>query len=273
MRFSSQPSAAPVRIDARTNLEFFRQVAAKRTAEQCRAAVLLVGANDVRSLAVRQAQAPLRYDRRSSYFSHAALIVSWNTGAPEESVGLEASLDTDGPESQPVPERNGVTRFKLRRYQDETAYPNAALVTVELKATTQLDIDGKRQVQLSSSARKDAILDAARNPLREREVYPLWDGLGVWSKFRFSPERTVNPLLDNVPLPAAAYCEYAYAAQQIDIVPGAVARQTCPEMLWATFLRWQQGLLATTVSAIQVYVAIRDEQGIAPPPLPMELPF
>lgn len=271
MRFSSQPAAVPVRIDARTNAEFFRQIATKRTPEQCRAAILLVGANDMRSIVVRRSQAILRYDRRSSYFSHAALIAAWNGSTPEDSVGFEVCLDPEGPAAQPLPERNGVTRFTLRRYLDERLYPNLALVSVELKDVTQLDIDGKHQLESSAARRKDLIIDAARNPLREREVYPLWDGLGVWSKYRFSPERTVNPLLENVPLPAAAYCEYVYGAQQIDIVPGAVAQQTCPEMLWATFLRWQQGLLATTLSAIQVYVVIRDEQGIAPPPQPMEL--
>ncbi len=272
MRFSSQSQVKPTELDARSNADFFRQISSQLSAEQCRAGIVLVGARDVRSIAVRQAQASLRYDRRSSYFSHAALIARWNAQTPDESVGFEASLDPIVP-AQSVPERNGVTAFKLGRYADPQLYPNVAFIAIDLKPDTQLDIDGKSEVQLPPEARKDEIIEAARNPCRERETYPLWEGLGVWSNYQYSPERLANPLLDHVPLPAAAYVEYAYGAHQIDITPGAVGRQTCPELLWATFQRWQEGLLASAAASIAVYACIRDEAGVAAPPLPMLLPL
>jgi hypothetical protein len=114
------------------------------------------------------------------------------------------------------------------------------------------------------------VIEAARNPCRQREIYGLWEGLAVWSRYGYAAERVPNPLLESVAMPSASLCEYAYAAVQVDIVPGASNHQTCPELLWATFLRWQESL-APAVERIATFNVVRDEQGLAPTPLPMEI--
>ncbi|HKU41635.1 MAG TPA: hypothetical protein VJR89_25935 [Polyangiales bacterium] len=270
MRYSLQRKSEPKRLPGkRSNLELLQAVAKTSDAERGRGAILLVGRRDWRSIQVRRAQAPLRYDRRSSYFSHAALITDWDPNKPERSRGLEASLDPDRGAAA-VPERNGVTPFRLTRYLDDDTYPNLALITLDLKATQEPGASGK-PVERSGGERKRELIHAARNPCRRRDDFPLWDGIGEWLKYTYSPERTPNPLLQGVSLPGAAFCEYAYASIQIDITPAASNRQTCPELLWATFLRWQEGLLATSVDRIEILVVVRDEYGIAPEPLSMEL--
>jgi hypothetical protein len=271
LRYTPQPRVEPKRLSPRSsNLDLLHRVAKRCDAERGRAAILLVGASDLRSIHIRRAQATLRYDLRSSYFSHAALITAWDPRKPERSRGLEVSLDPQ-PGTASVPERNGVTEFRLSRYLDETAYPNLALITLDLKASKELAENGK-EITRTGTQRKRTLIDAARNPCRDLETYPLWDSLGTWAHYSYTPDRTANPLLESVSLPAAAYCEYVYASVQIDITPGASNRQTCPELLWATFLRWQQGLLATSIDRIAIDAVVRDEHGIPQKPLPMELP-
>jgi hypothetical protein len=231
-------------------------------------ALLLVGGRDFRSLNVRNAQTSLRIDRRSSYWSHAAVILSWNASNPARSLGLEVALDPVDPVLQ-VPERNGVTTFALRKYLDARLYPNIALVHVALK-----DLPGEQDEQSivarAAAQRRQAALTAAKNPCTQRETFRLWEGLAAWSRYTYAPELAANPLLENVPHPGASFCEYVYAAAEVDLVPGASTSHTCPELIWATVRHWQNTIDAAG-STLQTHVLIGDEHGEPLDTLPMTI--
>lgn len=273
MRYSYQKKQSPTAIAKhKTNEEFFARVMRSCDPELMRGAILLVGARDHRSLAVRHAQAALRYDRRASYFSHAALLVRASERRPGSSVGLEVALDPERPEMQ-VPERNGVTSFKLSRYFDDDRYPNLAVMAMNLKVLPRMledDAGNEKPQPLSSRARKDLLVDAALNPNRQREVYAMWEGLASWSRYTYCPEASDNPLLENIPHPGASLCEYAYAAAEVDIVPGATTSHTCPELLWATMSYFRESL-ETAVKQVRTYSMIRDEHATPRDSLSMHL--
>ncbi|HSN99868.1 MAG TPA: hypothetical protein VLS89_16340, partial [Candidatus Nanopelagicales bacterium] len=181
IRFSSSPRFEVTRIvDDRspTNAAFAARVADETTAAERRGALLLVGATDPRALAVRRAQCHLRLDRRPSYWSHAALLVSWEQAGPESAIGVEVSLDPEDMARQ-VPERNGVTAFRLARYLDAARYPNLCVATVDFPKSPDI---------------KDRICEAALRPNVERARYPFWDQLAAWARHAYAPSTTPNPL-------------------------------------------------------------------------------
>jgi hypothetical protein len=240
----------------------------KLKAESLSGALLLVGGRDFRSLSVRHAQTSLRHDRRTSYWSHAAVILSWNANNPARSLGLEVALDPVDPVLQ-VPERNGVTTFALRKYLDGRLYPNLALVHVALKDVPG-EQDGKAIVARSAAERRQQVLTAAKNPCTQRETYRLWEGLAAWSRYAYAPELAANPLLENVPHPGASFCEYVYACAEVDLVPGASTSHTCPELIWASVRHWQN-TIDSAGSALQAHVLIGDEHGKPLDTLPLTI--
>jgi hypothetical protein len=247
---------------AASNEKFFADVAREVGVSALHGSIVLIGGRSSRSLAIRRAQAPLRFDRRSSRWSHAALIVRFG-GEPRESVGLEVTLDPEDGAKQ-VPERNGVTPFSLSRYFDEQKYPNVALIVVGFEARNA----GKGESSLvAPSERRRAALGAALQPNRNRERYPFWDGLGVWSRYATSPHSSPNPLLEGVPLPAAALCEYAYEAAGLDLTPGATGNNNCPEVLYATAKHWAEGLGQSQAAVVRMFSLARDEHEIPEPVL------
>jgi hypothetical protein len=253
MRYSPDAPINPEIPIAETedNRAFFERIAALGDPARLSGALLLIGATDHLSLALRRAQTLLRYDRRPSVWSHAALILEW-VGGDAGAIGVEVTLD---PEGHHVPERNGVSVFHLSRYYDTGRYPNVALV-----ATTFGTDD-------ESGGRK-AIVEAALDPNRERSRFPLWDAIGTWSRYAYAPETTPNPLLSNVPIPGAAFCEYAYAMASVDLTPGATSDQTCPELLWATVKRWSTRLAEMQGTTLEAFAMRRDLSGLAPPGAP-----
>jgi hypothetical protein len=203
--------------------EFFSTIAKAIPAEDRRGGILLVGGVSPRDIVVRNAQADLRLDKLPSYWSHAALILDWKDGAKLDAVvGVELSLDPVEPDKQ-VPERNGVTLFRLARYANRARYPNLAFGT----------ICNPRDKEL-----KNKIQQAAMDPNRDRLRYRLWDWLGAWASYTYTPAATTNPIATGIPLPGAALCEYAYEAAGLDLTPGATAPNACPELLWTTLLYW-----------------------------------
>ena len=253
MRYSSDAPINPEIPIAETddNRAFFERASALGDPARLSGALVLIGATDHRSLALRRAQTLLRYDRRPSVWSHAALILEWVGGA-RGAVGVEVTLD---PEGDHVPERNGVSVFHLSRYYDTGRYPNVALVAPSF---AESDKSGGRK----------AIVEAALDPNRERSRFPLWDALGTWSRYAYAPETAQNPLTSNVPIPGAAFCEYAYAMAGVDLTPGATSDQTCPELLWATVKRWSTRLAEMQGTKLEAYAMRRDLSGAAPPGVP-----
>lgn len=235
--------------------EFFDGIARATSAEDRRGGVLLVGGISPRDLVVRQTQAELRMDRLPSYWSHAALILDWPERAHvDDVIGAEVTLDPLQPDQQ-VPERNGVTLFRLSRYADRRRYPNLAFATI-------CDAE-KREL-------KDEIEWAALNPNRDRLRYRLWEWLGLWTSHTFAPAAAENPIANGIPLPGAAFCEYVYEAAGLDLTPGATAPNACPEHLWNTLLYWHNRL-GPQVERIEAWRVVRPEEAPTRKPLPISL--
>lgn len=261
MRYSSEQGIKPSELlgEKSSNRAFFEAVGAKHDAAGLRGALLLIGGNDWRSLALRRSQAPLRFDRRASLWSHVALIARWDAENVGQSIGLEVSLDPMSGSEQ-APERNGVTSFTLSRYFDTARYPNVALVAVDLGR-------GAERKQ-----RKDAVLSAACNPCRDRERYPLWNALSSWARYAYAPELMQSPLVDGIAMPCAAFCEYAFESVGVDLTPGATGNNACPEVLWATVNHWQARMKDQV--SFHASMLFRDPGAASPDALPMtiELP-
>jgi hypothetical protein len=248
-----------------SNERFFSDVAAKVGVPALHGAIVLIGARDPRALALRRAQAVLRFDRRPSKWSHAAFIVRWHP-EPARSVGLEVTLDPESYGHQ-VPERNGVTTFQLSRYFDRERYPNAAVLTLGFEAPTARG--GSESTVPSAAARRAAAIETVLTPVRDRERYPLWDMLGPWARHAYLPYSTPNPLLEGVPLPCASLCEYAYEAAGVDLTPGATGNNNCPEVLYATAKHWAEGVAQTQGASVRLFTIIRDEHDVPQKDLPI----
>jgi hypothetical protein len=244
MRYSeAEPISPEVPVPLTAgNREFFEAAFRATSPKHVPGAILLVGGNDAHALALRRAQAALRFDRFASYWSHAALLVGFG-GSVDETAGVEVSLDPESFAAQTA-ERNGVTPFLLSRYFDEARYPNVALFIP--------DFGG------GAGTARSEIVDAALEPNRERGRFPLWDGLAPWARYAYAPDFAENPLLGSVPIPAAALCEYAYGSAGYDLAPGATSNQTCPEMLWATLKRWVSRVGANETITFRSFRIVRD---------------
>jgi len=256
MRYSSAKPQKPTTLisEAEGNLAFVEAALEAAGAQAGPGSLLLVGGNDLKSLALRRAQAAIRFDRRPSQWSHAAIIVRWDRKNIGSSTGVEVAIDPADPASQ-VPERNGVTEFQLSRYLDESAYPNVSLSFVKFDPRLAKD-------------RTQRLLEALANPNLDRLRYPFWDLLGRWAQFVFEPIGESNPLLDNTPLPAAAFCEYVYDAAGVDLTPGATGNYSSPEVLYATMKHWRDSVEATEGAAFQSFAVVRDADGHARAKLP-----
>lgn len=262
MRFSRTPRlkvTEPSKAKTKTNEAFFAAVAKGTKPDARRMSLLLVGGSDSASFAVRHAQATLRFDKLPSSWSHAAVILTWN-GKAEDAVGAEVHLEPVD-RSKHVPERNGVTLFRLSRYLDTQLYPNLCVATLRLPP---------RQ---DKGDPKEGILAAILSPNRERIRYPFWDWLGVWARYVYNPTSSSNPLTEGMPWPGAAFCQYAFEAAGVDLAPGATAPNACPELLWSTLLYWHDrlpgGAQSSSVNSpsrskapsLQAFCVIRDGGG------------
>lgn len=198
-----------------------------------RGGIFLIGGNDPFEIAVRHAQASLRYDRLPSYWSQAAIILDWPDGAsPEEIRGLQVPLPFSGREMV-LPERNAVCLFSMDEYIERDYFPNLGFGALCVKP------EGSKRIRSGVPASvKDDLVDAAINPCRERSRYRLWDWLGMWTQFCMAGGE--NPLTQDIPHPGAAFCEYVFSKGGLDLTPGLVAPNACPEAIWNTLLFWHE---------------------------------
>jgi hypothetical protein len=253
MRYSSNKTAKfkqPIG-PKRSNEAFFRAAWPELTADAPACALLLVGGNDFRGVALRQAQAVLRFDRRPSYFSHAAILLELDAKDPGRSRGVEVSLEPEEPD-QHVPERNGVTPFRLARYFDAARYPNLGLCGLALGAEAGA-----------------ALRSTALRPLRDLTRYPLWERLGSWARYVYARERAPNPLLEGQGIPSALWCEAVLEAADVPLTLSATDNNVCPELLWATLKHFQPELAHCV--RIRSYQLIRDRTCAQPEPLSVDL--
>lgn len=212
-------------------------------------ALLFVGGSSFFDLQIRRAQAHLRFDRRPSYWSHAAIVVDWPGSARNAKVAEVALMPPR--EDNQAPERNGVTVVSLSRYLDRERYPNLAFALLEPKEPKREAAEGARLVI------RDRLASAIQTPNQARFRFRLWDWLAPWAAHVHAPELSPNPLLTGVPLPAAAFCEYAYSAAGVDLVPGSTAVSTTPETLWSTVLHWHDRL-RQAMGRVQLFEDVRD---------------
>lgn len=240
-RLSTTPKldVCDVHADARKQPRRWRHqplleaVAGATKAADRRGGILFVGGVQASDLLVRSAQAPLRLDRTPSRWSHAAVILEWPDGArPDQILGIECSLDPQADEPQ-VPERNGVTLFRLSRYMNAQRHPNLGFATVRLGKV----VKGKKDAGVVVSAEtKERLVARALRPSDDRARFPLWQWLGAWQAFAHGSGD--DPLARGAAHPGAAFCQYVYEGIGLDLTPGATTPDTCPETLWSTMLYW-----------------------------------
>lgn len=228
--------ATPVRAAAlttakRDHAKLVASVNAVTTPEERVGALLFVGGRHAIDLPVRAAQSILRVDRTLSPWSHVAILLDWPKDAPADRIiGLEVALDPSRTADQ-VPERGGATLFRLSRYLDASSYPCIAIGVVTPGTLRRGD---------SSVQPREAMMDAALSPIRGLQRFPMWEWLGHWH--RYVRAGGPNPLVEHIPHPAAALCEYVYEAGGMDLTPGSTSPTSCPEQLWATLRYWYDSM-------------------------------
>jgi hypothetical protein len=209
------------------NLTFF-SAALRRLRDQdlgapAQAYIGLVGQCDLPGVALRRAQAELRWDRRPSLWSHAFVLGTASAGADlARAPVFEVSLHSRSGRF-PEPENNAVTEGWLGLYGGQTVDANAALIAVGVDHADLEAIDER----------------AARKFNLDRLRYNLWDTLGVWQAYLWTPGAP-NPLREGFPVFSSAFVEYCFEAIELDLSPGASERNSAPEHLWNAARYWPE---------------------------------
>ena len=247
LRYSHAARLKPKVVGARSRgAAFFAHVAKHTEASSREGGILLVGGMEPLDIAARVAQSRLRYDQLPSCWSHAALVLDWADGAkPAQITGVECALDPDPGVAQ-VPEDNGVTPFRASRYADPETTPHLTFACIDW----------------AEPKRARAIRAAALDPNRMRARYSLWEWLGPWQAYLHAPDAHENPVAAGLAHPGAAFVEMAYDAAEIQLTPGATAPNTCPEMLWSSFLYWYEAV-GESLGTLRVFTTAK--QGVAGP--------
>ncbi len=241
MRYSKQTKLNPIQIKSTASAKtFVASIEKGTTVFEREGGLLLVGGTSPRNIEVRRAQSFLRWDRSPSTWSHAAVLLRWpNNATPRDLVGAEISLEPANPQQQ-VPERGGVTLFRGSDYANRERYPHLAFATLCRRKGLKKSENDKVTHELKGL--KEKIQEAALNPNKDRVRYPFWNWTAVWSGYAMNPESRANPLLEAIPHPGAAFCEYVYGAAGIDLTPGALEPNAAPEVLWSTLKFWHESV-------------------------------
>ncbi len=230
----------------RDNLAFFAGAVGAMRAKKGRHTVYVgfVGSRDLPGVALRQAQAILRWDARPSLWSHTFLLPAGEAvdiARIGEAPIFHVPLDTRTAEF-PEPSRNAVPRdARLSLYANPRRDANVALIALALK---------KEQAE--------KIRERCDDPNLDRLRYNFWDCLGIWQSYFWSFGLRGNPLREGAPIPAASFIEYCFEALQLDITPGASERNSAPEHLWNAAKFWSQAY-AERGHAITGCFALRDK--------------
>lgn len=248
MRFSRQPKTEVETLDTLSSRDFFATVKKSLPEAQRQPLVLLVGGTDARHSAIRRAQAFLRFDLRSSYWSHAAIVLDWRSDALDQVTGVEVALrPTKGQVHDP--EQAGITEFSLAAYADDALFPNLCIGAIG-------DLAAQGTEPASASWREDVIA-AARDPHSTRGHHDLYAWLAEWVRYSMVPATAQNPLQANVPMPCAALVDHAFTSGGLDLIPAATAPNAAPEHLWATFRHWS-GHLSQRWGRLRVWRRVKE---------------
>jgi hypothetical protein len=206
-------------------------------------AIGFLGQRDIPGVTLRNAQATLRWDVRPSLWSHAFLLLSRRADPNPRSLRnarlLEVPMYSRMGEF-PRPERNAVSESRLGRYDDPELDANAALVAIQM-----------------SDAEAAEVKKRAENFNVDRLRYDLWDSLGAWQAYLWSRGQATNPLVNGIPIPAAAYVEMAFEAIGLDLTPGSSERNSAPEHIWNAVVWWHEAF-KTLGRKISGYYVLRD---------------
>ena len=205
-------------------------------------AIGFVGSRDIPGVALRGAQAILRWDLRPSLWSH-VFLVSDETGGGSDVSGVNILEAPIFPRSGkfPQPERNGVQEGTLALYADSDLDANVALIAVRMN---------RDEAERVRSRALDYNADRVR--------VNLWELLGSWQGYVWANGQSANPLRDGFPIPSALYVEMAFEALALDLTPGASERNSSPEHIWTGAVWWHESFKEAQGKAISGAYVIRD---------------
>jgi hypothetical protein len=234
MRYSGQTanplvSDRTAEFESQNNGRFFAaalgELAKADLGGEARAYVGLIGQRDLPGIALRRAQATLRWDLRPSLWSHAFLILEpdgASVAAVRRAEVREVTLHSrEG--LFPEPADNAVLSGTLGLYDHPLIDANAAILAV--------GVSEKEAGEIRNRAIKEVNLD--------RQRFDLWETLGVWQTYLWSPGAP-NPLREGFPVFSSAFVEYCFEAIELDLSPGASERNSAPEHLWNAARFWPQ---------------------------------
>src|SRR5207253_525142 len=104
---------------------------------------------------------------------------------------------------------NGVRTIALGTFDDPGWFPNLAIITFGLDPA--------------------AIADNVERVKAQRSLIDLPRLLVPWLGYVWGAGQNVNPLLEGIGLPGAAFVEAVYALADVELTPGLSSQATCPE--------------------------------------------
>ena len=204
----------------RDNMAFFEAALGRLAEEENRhgghLAIGLVEQRDLPGVALRRAQAFLRWDLRPSLWSHAFVFAGRAGEGAIADVELREVVLHSRAGAFPDPSSNAVLKGRLSLYGDARVDANVAVMSVPL-ADDEFESVAHRVL---------------RDPNLDRLRYDFWSALGVWQSYFWSAGAAPNPLREGFPVPSSAFVEYCYEAVRLDLSPGASERNSAPEHLW-----------------------------------------
>jgi hypothetical protein len=224
-------------LAARDNLAFFET--ALDAIEDSEFAIGLVGSRDLVGVALRRAQAIVRWDLRPRLWSHAFLVTGPRGGSAADLPIREVTLHSRTGRF-PDPADNAVLGGTLGQYADEVVDANVALLRVPLE-----------------QHEKEALEHRAADPNRDRVRYDLWHALGIWQAYFWAAGAAPNPLRESVPVPSSSFVEYCYDAIRLDLAPATSERNSAPEQIW-NGARWWWHEFAEVERPITGAFVVRD---------------
>jgi hypothetical protein len=232
------------------NLRFFadalRALANDGVGNGGRMVIGLLGQRDIPGVALRNAQAVLRWDLRPSLWSHVFLIsrpVTGGSRAVSDAALLEVPMYSRMG-TFPQPERNAVSDGRLGSYRSPEVDANAAVIAIQMTDKEARDVERR-----------------ARDFNVDRLRYDLWEALGVWQAYLWSAGQAANPLREGFPIPSSAYVEMAFEALNLDLTPATSERNSAPEHIWNAAVWWHEAFQKTHDRAIRGFYVVRDPGG------------
>jgi hypothetical protein len=219
-KLTTQPSR-PRSVEAEA-----RKLAGKASVD---GTLLLVGGCDLTHFRLRVAQSHVRGDMAPSFWSHVGILCEEDSGL----VLYEAALDPPAG-FQEMPKSNGVQRGSAARYEDETLFPNLALLRFPVPKVES----SPRGRGSASGPGPSQIPSAIKSVCDQRGVLDIPSLVLPWLGFVWGAGMPTNPLVAGTGIPGAVFAEAAFAAVGVELTPGLSTRSSCPEAIWQAARWW-----------------------------------